>query len=92
MIIMGGENICSGEIEAIIHRHPGVLAQFSGHRITEWDELSVAFVVLMLGRALSATEPAGLSEIGDSAKAPIPQGCPIHLVVHRLVPYFAPQA
>jgi acyl-CoA synthetase (AMP-forming)/AMP-acid ligase II len=76
MIIMGGENIYSGEIEAIIHRYSGVLAQFSGHGITEWGELPVAFVLLMLGRAFSATEPAGLSEIGDSAKAPIPQRLP----------------
>ena len=76
MIVMGGENIYSGEIEAIIYRRPGGLAQFSEHRITEWGELSVAFVVLMLGRALSATEPADLSEIGDSAKAPIPQKLP----------------
>ncbi len=64
MIISGGENIYSTQVEAAIHRHPGVLeAAVIGVPDDEWGEAVKAVVVMKPGEA--ATE----QEIIDTARA-----------------------
>ena len=64
MIISGGENIYSTQVEAAIHKHPGVLeAAVIGVPDEEWGESVKAVVVMKPGA--SATE----QEIIDTAKA-----------------------
>src|SRR5438128_3275253 len=55
MIVTGGENVYSGEVEAVIYQHPAVkeVAVF-GIPDPKWGELVMASVVLKLGKALSA--------------------------------------
>ena len=57
MIVTGGENVYSGEVEAVIYQHPAVkeVAVF-GIPDPKWGELVMAFVVLKPGLALSADE------------------------------------
>jgi len=57
MIVTGGENVYSGEVEAVIYRHPAVqeTAVF-GIPDPKWGELVTACVVLKPGQALSAEE------------------------------------
>jgi long-chain acyl-CoA synthetase len=57
MIVTGGENVYSGEVEAVIYQHPAVkeVAVF-GIPDPKWGELVMAFVVLRPGKALSADE------------------------------------
>ena len=57
MIVTGGENVYSGEVEAVIYQHPGVkeVAVF-GIPDPKWGELVMACVVLKPGLALSADE------------------------------------
>jgi long-chain acyl-CoA synthetase len=57
MIVTGGENVYSGEVEAVIYRHPAVreVAVF-GVPDPQWGELVVACVVLKPGTALTADE------------------------------------
>ena len=57
MIVTGGENVYSGEVEAVIYQHPAVkeVAVF-GIPDRKWGELVMAFVVLKPGLALSADE------------------------------------
>ena len=46
MIISGGENIYSAEVENAVHAHPGVLeAAISGRADDRWGEVPVAYVV-----------------------------------------------
>lgn len=57
MIVTGGENVYSGEVEAVIYQHPAVkeVAVF-GIPDPKWGELVMAVVVLKPGLALSAYE------------------------------------
>jgi long-chain acyl-CoA synthetase len=57
MIVTGGENVYSGEVEAIIYKHPAVReAAIFGIPDPQWGELVTAFVVRKPGMALSADE------------------------------------
>ena len=57
MIVTGGENVYSGEVEAVIYAHPAVreTAVF-GIPDALWGELVIACVVLKPGQALSADD------------------------------------
>jgi acyl-CoA synthetase (AMP-forming)/AMP-acid ligase II len=57
MIVTGGENVYSGEVEAVIHSHPAVqeVAVF-GIPDPQWGELVMAYVVLKPGEVLTADE------------------------------------
>jgi acyl-CoA synthetase (AMP-forming)/AMP-acid ligase II len=57
MIVTGGENVYSGEVEAVIYKHPAVreVAVF-GIPDRQWGELVMACVVLKPAMALSANE------------------------------------
>lgn len=64
MIITGGENVYSAQVEAAIHRHSAVLeAAVIGVPDDEWGEAVKAVVVLKPG------EQASAQEIIDTAKA-----------------------
>jgi acyl-CoA synthetase (AMP-forming)/AMP-acid ligase II len=57
MIVTGGENVYSGEVEAVIYQHPAVreVAVF-GIPDSKWGELVMASVVLKPGATLTADE------------------------------------
>jgi long-chain acyl-CoA synthetase len=57
MIVTGGENVYSGEVEAVIYGHPAVreVAVF-GVPDPQWGELVMACVVLKPGTALTAAD------------------------------------
>ena len=57
MIVTGGENVYSGEVEAVIYQHPAVreVAVF-GIPDPKWGELVMAYVVLKPGASLTANE------------------------------------
>lgn len=57
MIVTGGENVYSGEVEAVIYEHPSVreVAVF-GIPDPQWGELVMACVVLKPGKALTVEE------------------------------------
>jgi long-chain acyl-CoA synthetase len=57
MIVTGGENVYSGEVEAVIYKHPAVreVAVF-GIPDSQWGELVMACIVLKPGMALSAND------------------------------------
>lgn len=64
MIISGGENIYSTQVEAAIHQHPGVLeCAVIGVPDDEWGEAVKAIVVMKPG------ETATAAEIIDTAKS-----------------------
>ena len=57
MIVTGGENVYSGEVEAVIYEHPAVHeAAVFGIPDRKWGELVAATVVLKPGTALSADQ------------------------------------
>jgi long-chain acyl-CoA synthetase len=57
MIVTGGENVYSGEVEAVIYQHPAVLeAAVFGIPDRKWGELVAACVVLRPGKLLSSDE------------------------------------
>jgi long-chain acyl-CoA synthetase len=57
MIVTGGENVYSGEVEAIIYQHPAVLeVAVFGIPDAEWGELVMACVVVKSGMALVADD------------------------------------
>jgi acyl-CoA synthetase (AMP-forming)/AMP-acid ligase II len=57
MIVTGGENVYSGEVEAVIYQHPAVReAAVFGIPDPKWGELVMACVVLKPGQTLSADE------------------------------------
>jgi long-chain acyl-CoA synthetase len=57
MIVTGGENVYSGEVEAIIYKHPAVLeVAVFGIPDAEWGELVMACVVVKSGMALIADD------------------------------------
>lgn len=57
IIISGGENISSLEIEEVLHRHPAVFASaVVAKPDTKWGEVPLAFVELRPGAAATAEE------------------------------------
>jgi acyl-CoA synthetase (AMP-forming)/AMP-acid ligase II len=57
MIVTGGENVYSGEVEAVLYGHPAVReAAVFGTPDSQWGELVMACVVLRPGEALSAKD------------------------------------
>ena len=57
MIVTGGENVYSGEVEAVIYAHPAVReAAVFGIPDPQWGELVMACVVLKPEHALSGEE------------------------------------
>jgi acyl-CoA synthetase (AMP-forming)/AMP-acid ligase II len=57
MIVTGGENVYSGEVEAIISQHPAILeVAVFGIPDPQWGEIVMACVVLKPGQALTADE------------------------------------
>jgi long-chain acyl-CoA synthetase len=57
MIVTGGENVYSGEVEAVIYQHPAVLeAAVFGIPNPQWGELVTACIVRKPGQALGADE------------------------------------
>ena len=53
MIVTGGENVYSGEVEAVLYEHPAVReAAVFGIPDSQWGELVMACVVLKSGEAL----------------------------------------
>jgi acyl-CoA synthetase (AMP-forming)/AMP-acid ligase II len=57
MIVTGGENVYSGEVEAVIYQHPSVLENaVFGVPDPQWGEIVMACVVLKPGTTLSADE------------------------------------
>jgi long-chain acyl-CoA synthetase len=57
MIVTGGENVYSGEVEAVIYGHPAVReAAVFGVPDPQWGELVMACVVLKTGETLTGDE------------------------------------
>jgi long-chain acyl-CoA synthetase len=57
MIVTGGENVYSGEVEAVIYKHPAVReAAVFGIPDPQWGELVMACIVLKPGMTLSAID------------------------------------
>ena len=57
MIVTGGENVYSGEVEAVLYEHPAIReAAVFGIPDAKWGELVMACVVLKPGVALSVDE------------------------------------
>ena len=57
MIVTGGENVYSGEVEAVIYQHPAVQeAAVFGVPDPQWGEIVMAYVALKPGRALTVDE------------------------------------
>jgi acyl-CoA synthetase (AMP-forming)/AMP-acid ligase II len=57
MIVTGGENVYSGEVEAVIYEHPAVReAAVFGIPDPQWGELVAAVVVLKPGHPLTAED------------------------------------
>lgn len=57
MIVSGGENIASSEVERVLYEHDSVLeAAVVGRPDDRWGEVPVAFAVLRPGATLSADE------------------------------------
>ena len=57
MIVTGGENVYSGEVEAVIYGHPAVReAAVFGVPDSQWGELVMACVVLKTGSTLTADD------------------------------------
>jgi long-chain acyl-CoA synthetase len=57
MIVTGGENVYSGEVEAVIYEHPAVReAAVFGIPDSQWGEIVMACVVLKPGVTLSADD------------------------------------
>src|SRR4029077_18636652 len=57
MIVTGGEDVYSGEVEAVIYQHPAALgAAVFGIPHPQWGEIVTACVVLKSGNTLTADE------------------------------------
>jgi long-chain acyl-CoA synthetase len=57
MIVTGGENVYSGEVEAVIYKHPAVReAAVFGIPDPQWGEIVMACVVLKPGKTAAAEE------------------------------------
>jgi fatty-acyl-CoA synthase len=72
MIISGGENIASLEVERVLYDHPAVLeCAVVGQRHPRWGEVPVAFVVVRPQRPVTADELIGACT-GRLAKFKVP--------------------
>ena len=57
LIVTGGENVYSGEVEAVIYEHPAVReAAVFGIPDPQWGELVTALVVLKPGNAITTDD------------------------------------
>ncbi len=57
MIVTGGENVYSGEVEAVIYEHPAVReAAVFGIPDSQWGEIVMACVVLKPEKTLTADD------------------------------------
>ena len=57
MIVTGGENVYSGEVEAVIYKHPAVReAAVFGIPDPQWGEIVMACIALKPGMSLSAND------------------------------------
>jgi acyl-CoA synthetase (AMP-forming)/AMP-acid ligase II len=57
MIVTGGENVYSGEVEAVLYEHPAVReAAVFGIPDPQWGELVMACIVLKPGRSVSVND------------------------------------
>ena len=57
IIVSGGENIASPEVERVLYEHPDILeAAVVAHPDDKWGEVPHAFIVVRPGSALTATE------------------------------------
>ena len=57
MIVTGGENVYSGEVEAVLYTHPAVReAAVFGIPDHKWGELVMACVVLKTNRSVTSDE------------------------------------
>jgi acyl-CoA synthetase (AMP-forming)/AMP-acid ligase II len=57
MIVTGGENVYSGEVEAVLYQHPAVLeAAVFGIPDPQWGELVMACVMLKPGASVTAEQ------------------------------------
>lgn len=73
MIISGGENIASPEVERVLYEHPAVLeASVVGRPHPRWGEVPVAFVVLREGTKATGEELRQLC-LGRLAKFKVPR-------------------
>jgi long-chain acyl-CoA synthetase len=73
MIVTGGENVYSGEVEAVIYTHPAVReAAVFGIPDPRWGEMVKACVVLKPGKTLTADELIAYSR-GSLASYKIPR-------------------
>ena len=70
MIVTGGENVYSIEVENVLHEHPGVLeAAVHGRPDPEWGERVCAAVVARPGAAENSPNPEALREFCASRLA-----------------------
>lgn len=59
MIVSGGENIASPEVERVLYEHPDIVeAAVIGHADDRWGEVPHAFVVVRAGSALTPADVA----------------------------------
>jgi long-chain acyl-CoA synthetase len=57
MIVTGGENVYSGEVEAVLYEHPAIReAAVFGIPDSKWGEVVMACIVLKPGAALSVDQ------------------------------------
>lgn len=72
MIVSGGENIATPEVERVLYEHPDILeAAVVGHPDDRWGEVPHAFIVVRPGSTLSDTEVAAFCR-GRLAKFKVP--------------------
>ena len=59
MIVSGGENIASPEVERVLYEHPDIVeAAVIGHADDRWGEVPHAFIVVRAGSTLTPAEVA----------------------------------
>jgi fatty-acyl-CoA synthase len=59
MIVSGGENIASPEVERVLYEHPDIVeAAVVGHPDDRWGEVPHAFIVVRAGSTLTSAEVA----------------------------------
>jgi len=72
MIVSGGENIATPEVERVLYEHPDIVeVAVVGHPHDRWGEVPHAFVVLRDGTALTQAQVAEFCR-GRLAKFKIP--------------------